>query len=405
MPHIIVSGAIANKPQNGGEAWVRLSWLNGFRQIGCDVHFIEQIDTTGLYDARGQLAAPQHSVQVRHFRQVVEQAAWDQRAYLLDQQGAILVGPSSPTQSLDGLLDRADLLVNISGHLHCESIFSRLRRKAYIDIDPGFTQFWHASGNAGARLAGHDLFFTIGENIGCADCPIPTVGIAWQHVRQPAVLTDWQDEASLPATHNQAQSPRNAGSGRLRFTTIASWRGAFGAVEFGGQRYGLKCHEFRKLLALPRRVPDCDFEIALDIHSADGQDFKSLGDHGWQIVDPRVVASSIEPFRNYVRNSNAEFSVAQGIYGETNSGWFSDRTVRYLAAGKPVLVQDTGFGRHLPVGAGLLAFCTLEQAVAGAEQIRGDYARHCRAASDVARQSFDARIVLPKFLNDCGISN
>jgi hypothetical protein len=186
-----------------------------------------------------------------------------------------------------------------------------------------------------------------------------------------------------------------------RFTTIGAWRGAFGPVHFGGRTYSLKVHEFRKVLELPRRAPQ-RFEIALDIHPGDQRDREALEASGWTLVDPRAKVPGPLEFRDYVQGSGAEFSVAQGIYVETNSGWFSDRTVRYLAAGRPVLVQDTGFSANLPVGEGLLAFSDLEGAVAGAQRIAADYDHHRVAARAIAESHFDSDIVLPRFLEQAG---
>ena len=186
-----------------------------------------------------------------------------------------------------------------------------------------------------------------------------------------------------------------------RFTTIASWRGPYGPVEYGGKRFGLKVHEFRKFIELPERAKQT-FEIALDIHPADEQDRIALGRHGWQLVDPRSVAADPAAFRRYVQTSGAELSVAQEIYVDTGSGWFSDRTVRYLASGKPALVQDTGFSRNLPVGEGLLAFSTLQEAIAGVERIAADYEHHCRAARELAETFFDSEKVLSQFMKEIG---
>jgi hypothetical protein len=157
-------------------------------------------------------------------------------------------------------------------------------------------------------------------------------------------------------------------------------------------------HEFRKFIELPQHTA-LSFETALDIHPADQKDLEALQRHGWHIVSPAVVARP-DDFRSYVQNSSAEFSVAQGIYVQTQSGWFSDRTAAYLASGKPALVQETGFSQHLPSGEGLLGFATLEQAIDGAEQIRSNYAHHCRAARAVAEEYFDSDKVLQKLLSE-----
>lgn len=366
MRTIIVSGALANKPHNGGEAWVRLNWLLGFRELGFDIWFIEQI-------VRG----PSLDAACAYFEKITGDFGFAGRAALIADDGETLRGPAM--RELCGVADAAELLVNISGHLRIEPLFSRIHRKAYLDIDPGFTQFWQASGNLGARLEGHDFFFTIGENIGTPGCPIPTCGIEWCKTRPPIALSHW------PVVAGEFE----------KFTTVASWRGAFGPVEFDGVTYGVKVHEFRKFIELPQRASG-KFEIALDIHPSETRDLSSLRDHGWQIVDPKKTAADPNAFRDYIQKSSAEFSAAQGVYVQTRSGWFSDRTAAYLASGKPVLVQDTG--TRLPAGEGFIPFCTVEEAVAGAQRIAGDYRRHCLAARALAEAYFDSAKVLTAFL-------
>jgi glycosyltransferase involved in cell wall biosynthesis len=164
----------------------------------------------------------------------------------------------------------------------------------------------------------------------------------------------------------------------------------------------VKAHEFRRFATLPRLASQT-FEIALDIHPADHQDRHLLEHLGWRLSDPRVVAGHPSTFRDFVWRSGAEFSAAQGIYTATNSGWFSDRSVRYLASGKPVLVQDTGFRRNLPTGRGLLAFNTLEEAVAGAVSIRDRYEEHSAAARRIAESDFDSDRVLARVLEEVGV--
>ena len=161
---------------------------------------------------------------------------------------------------------------------------------------------------------------------------------------------------------------------------------------------GVKVHEFRKFIRLPE-LAAARFELALDIHPADQPDLTLLHEHGWLIADPKVVAGTPALFRRYVQTSAAECSVAQGVYVQTHSGWFSDRTVRYLASGKPALVQDTGFTRQYPTGLGLVAFTTLDEAVDGAQQIMQHYSEHSRAARAIAEEYFAAPKVLGDLLN------
>ena len=262
---------------------------------------------------------------------------------------------------------------------------ARFRRKAYVDLDPGFTQIWHETGHL--RVGGHDAYFTVGTNIGSAACTIPTGGTRWQPILPPIVLDEW---------------PVCSLERRTAFTTIANWRGPFGPVQWNGKTLGLKVHEFRKFLDLPAKTGQ-QFELALNIHRAEEKDLQALDRHGWKIVNPSEVAGDPDSYRRYVQNSGAEFSAAQEIYVATQSGWFSDRTAAYLASGKPALVQDTGFSRMPPIGKGLVSFRTPEEASDGARIIRDDYPGHCRAARTIAEEFFDSRKVLGSFLTSVGI--
>jgi hypothetical protein len=326
------------------------------------------------------------SANVAYFERVMHDAGLNPTSALICDGGPETCGVAY--RDLLDIAEAADLLLNISGHLTLEPLMRRLRRKAYLDLDPGFTQFWHAAGHDGARLSGHDFHFTIGENIGSRDCSIPSGDIRWRHTRQPAVLT----------------VDAGAHSGWTgRFTTVASWRGPYGPVQHGTTTYGLKVHEFRKLIDLPQRAA-AEFEIALDIDPADARDLQLLCDHGWRVVDPRSVVPDPQSFDDYILGSDAECSAAQGVYVATNSGWFSDRTVRYLAAGKPALVQDTGFSRNYPVGDGLIAFRTLDDAVRGVEEIQRDPRRHQQASRALAAEFFDSNRVIGRLLDDVGIA-
>lgn len=386
MTTIIVAGAIANKCHNGGATWTRLSWALGLKQLGFDVFFLEQIRREDCLDDRGVPTAFEDSENLAYFRQVSKQYGIAGAAALICDDGEQIYGAT--WSELLGVAAAAEMLVNISGHLTLAPLNQLPRRKIFIDLDPGFTQYWHAAANAASHLQGHDLFFTIGENIGTPRCPIPTGGIDWRPIRQPSVLDLWPDS---PGEHLD------------RFTTVASWRGPYGSVEYGGRSFGLKVHEFRKFIDIPSQS-DQSFEIALDIHPADAKDLRLLRDRGWHVISPAEVASDPDSFRRYIQTSGAEFSAAQGIYVETEGGWFSDRTVRYLTSGKPALVQDTGFGDRYPTGEGLLTFRTFDEAVAGVEQIVGDYDRHCACARAIAEEYFDSNTVLGELVDAVDIA-
>ena len=343
MTSVVVAGALANKAGNGGEAWVRLSYALGFRRLGCDVRLVEEAPA-----AAADALAYAHAVA---------------ELFGLDYVSADVADPG-------------DLLVNISGNVRSRTVRRRFRRTAFVDIDPGFTQFWHDRGIE--QIPRHDVYFTIGENIGSRDCPIPTCGLQWRATRPPVVLDEW---------------PVVVGAFD-RFTTVATWRAPFGPLE----PYGLKHHQWRSFLHLPT-VTKLPFEAALAIDPTDAADRNALEAQSWHVVEPTVTADP-EGFRDYVQGSGAEFSVAQGIYVETASGWFSDRTTRYLASGRPTLVQDTGFTRTLPADEGLVAFSTVEEAAAGARAIVDDYQRHALAARLIAEEYFDSDEVLAAMLED-----
>jgi len=374
---IVVAGALANKPWYGGEAWVRLGWVLGFKALGARVLFVEEIDTAS---AGGRASPACRPPGVRFFEEVCKRFGLADHSALLSTDGKAVAG--LPVGAVLDFAADADLLVNISGHLSNPDIFSAARRRAYVDLDPGYTQFWHAAGVGGLRLEAHDTHFSVGLNLGSPSCAVPTSGISWIPTLPPVLLSEWPLAPPV-------QEPR--------FTTVASWRGAHGPVLHGGRSYGLKVHEFRKLVTLPRRVP-ARLEIALDLHSADAHDGHLMREHGWHLTDPRAAAGTPEAFRLYVRRSSAEFSVAQGIYVETACGWFSDRSAHYLAAGRPVVVQDTGFGTSLPVGEGILAFRSLDDAEHAVRAAAKDPGGHARAARQIAEERFDSQKVLSTFL-------
>jgi len=365
----VVAGALANKPGSGGEAWVRLNWALGLERLGFRVVFVEQVSTSRPT-----------SRSIEYFRAVTRRFGLQDSA-LLDGTGSI-VGLSR--EAVRELAGDAALLVNLSGNLRDLALVEGCQRKVYIDLDPCYTQFWHADG-IDVGLAGHDHYFTVGTRIGAADCPVPTSGIEWIPTAPPVVLASW------PAVQ----------TGGGRFTTVASWRGAYGRVEYDGHVFGQKAHEFRRMRELPRRAPFA-FELALAIDPEDALDRVGLVKAGWRLVDPSEVASDPERFRQYISGSSAEFSVAQSIYVETRCGWFSDRTAAYLSAGKPALVQDTNLGQGFDAGKGLVLFRTLDEAVAGADDIAADYAAHCSSARGLAEERFDSDVVLRRLLERIG---
>ena len=386
---IVVAGSLAQRPGVGGHTWVLLQYLLGFRRLGYDVLFLDELTPDMCTDRAGAPCAFERSWNLEYFTDVMRRFGLDAAYSLSFNHGQRVTGMSrhDVIRTLD---ERGLLLLNIMGFLKDPGVLAAAPLKVFLDIDPGFGQMWKALGQADV-FTGHDRHVTIAPRIGLPDCTIPTCGIDWVTTRQPVVLEHWPRAEADEAAR---QKP---------FTSVASWRGAFAPVEFEGRMYGLRVHEFRKFFELPTRTGR-PFEIALKIDSVEHDDLAALARGGWQLVDPRQAAGSPDAYRDYVRNSAAEFMVAKNMYVDTRGGWFSDRSVCYLASGRPVLAQDTGLADLYPLGEGLLTFTTLDEAAACVETIDRDYARQARAARNIAERYFDSDKVLAELLAKLGVT-
>jgi hypothetical protein len=378
----IVCGSVAQRPGNGGHTWVFLQYLLGLRVLGWEVVFLDRLEPEMCLDAGGQACALEDSVNLRYLEQTMERFGLGDAYALLYDGGRECRGMSRP--ELLKRVEAAALLLNVNGFITDDEVLARARLRVFLDIDPGFGQMWRELGLHDA-FRGHDAYVTVGENIGEPGCTIPTSGLEWITTPQPVLLDLW---------------PVRSDAGE-RFTSVASWRGPFGPLEYEGKTYGLRVHEFRKFARLPS-LSRQSFEIALDIDPAEVDDLALLRDHGWSLADPATVAGDPWAYRRYVQRSKAELMIAKNMYVESRSGWFSDRSICYLASGKPVLAQKTGFEERYPTGAGLLAFGTLDEALEGAEEISRASRRHALAARSLAEERFDSRRVLGRLLERVG---
>jgi hypothetical protein len=367
---IVVSGALASKPHNGGEAWVRLSYVLGLRALGCDVHFVEQVASESCTDDA-----------LAYFDAVAAEFAMGS-AWLIQDDGAVVRGGDA--DELRALASEAELLLNVSGNLTWDPAFGAFRRRAYVDVDPGYTQCWLADGHSVGRAREHHVHFSVGLGLADGRARLPDAGLDWRATVPPVVLEEW------PATPAPAPD---------RLTTVASWRGGYGRLEYDGVLYGQKAHAFRALADLPARVP-VTLEVALAIDDSDAADRTLIEAGGWHVVDPRSVAATPDAFRRYVQGAAGEFSPAQQIYTDTVSGWASDRTARFLASGRPAIVGSTGLDGHLPLGDGLLTFTTAQEAVSAIEEVQAGYAAHCDAARSLAESHFASDRVLGRLLDE-----
>jgi hypothetical protein len=380
---IIVAGSLAQRPRIGGHTWVFLQYLLGFRRLGWDVLFVDRLEPEMCVDAEGRPTALRSSVNLSYLAGVMERFGLGERWSLLYDGGSEVVGRTR-AEVVD-LARRSALLLNVMGFLDHEDILAAAPLRVFLDIDPGFGQIWQELG-LHQTFQDHDRYVTVGERVGAADCRVPTCGIDWVTTKPPVELSEW---------------PAQPQTGRA-FTTVASWRGAFGPLEYEGRTYGLRVHEFRRFFDLPGRTSE-PFEVALDIDEAEAKDLAQLEANGWKLVDPRAVAGDPWRYRDYVQGSAAELMIAKNLYVDTRNGWFSDRSACYLASRRPVLAQDTGLDGLVPRGEGLLTFSTVEEAAESVEEITRDYERHSRSARAIAEEHFAAGRVLPRLLERLGV--
>jgi hypothetical protein len=380
---VFVSGMIAGDPHQGGATWAVLQYVLGLRGLGHDVYLVEPIASTSVRPAGASLPA---SINAGYFHEVAVRFDLTARAALLQRGMRQTVGVAYA--DLVKMAQRSDLLINISGMLTDPALFEAIPRRLYLDLDPAFNQLWHAVEGLDVRLDGHTHFATVGTLVGRPGCDVPTCGRTWLPTVPPIVLSEW---------------PMSPGDTAAPWTTVGNWRG-YGSITANGVHYGQKAHSFRRFMALPQRTR-ARLRPALAIHPAEVNDLAALRDHAWELVDPVVVAGTPDAYREFIRGSKGELAIAKSGYVQSRCGWFSDRSVCYLASGRPVVAQDTGFRHSLPTGEGLFAFDTLDEAVDGIERASADYGRHSRRAREIAECHFEAAGVLGRLLEQVGATD
>jgi hypothetical protein len=352
---IVVAGMVSDVPGQGGASWAVLQYVLGLRRLGHEVLLIEPVRS--LERSAG------------YFRRLAQTFALDAILVERDSGRRIELTRRQP--------DGADLLLNLSGVL-TEPVATDLR--VYVDLDPGFTQAWHAQG-IDMGFDRHDRFVTVGRSIGHSTCPIPDCDRTWVTIPQPIVLGHWPYASAVQ--HRAA-------------TSVGHWR-SYGSLVHDGIRYGQRAHATRELIRLPE-LSNIEVLLALGIDPGERDDLAALRLHGWRLTDPAQVASTPSAYRRFVQGSLLELGIAKHGYVTSSSGWFSDRSVCYLASGRPVVAQDTGFSSWLPTGDGVLSFRTAEEAASALDEVAGDYERHRRAARSLAEDVFDSDRVLGRLL-------
>ena len=382
---LLVLGIVGQYPM-AGVAWQAIHYLLGFRQLGWDAFYVEDSGAPP-YDPRRGGRGEDCAYAVGYVADVMRRVGLADRWVYVDLMHGETHGLSRTR--VDALYRDAAVIVNLCGATALRTEHGQGARLLYIETDPVYEQFRIASGEQSSLgfLSSHDVLFTYGENLGAADCPVPLERFTWHTTRPPVVLDCWEARTD---------------PGAVFFTSIASWENKGKDITFGGVTYQWSKHvNFLRFLGLPQRTPQ-RFRLAMD--PGDPAVEARVRGAGWELVDPRPISGDIDAYREFVYGSRGEFTVAKDIYVRPRSGWFSDRSACYLAAGKPVVTQDTGFGKFVPTGAGLFAYSTLEEAVEALARIDADYAAHGAAARRIAAEHFGARPVLQRLLADAGLA-
>ncbi|HTZ37940.1 MAG TPA: hypothetical protein VMB84_18060, partial [Stellaceae bacterium] len=358
-----------------GIAWQAAHYLIALDKLGYEAWYVED-SGAAPYDPRAESVVARCDYNLAQLRRAMTQFGFAERwAYHCALDGTY---HGLSQDALARLYREADALINLCGSHRLEERHLQCPVRILIDTDPGYQQINYAKGDAGERayIDAHTHWFTYGANIGLPGCPIPLGGVAWQPTRPPVDVDRWPQPPAAPTT------------GPACLTSIASWDNRGKDIEFEGSSYLWSKHvNFMRFLDIPRRRPETCFRMAI---RPPGEAIRAeLAAHGWRLVDPRPISAEIGRYRDFIAGSRGEFTVAKDIYVRTDSGWFSDRAVCYLASGRPVVTMRTGFERYCPTGEGVFAFADHDEALAAVDAIAADYPRHSRAAREIARECFD----------------
>ncbi len=384
MPQVIVAGYIVRYPL-AGNVLASLQYVLGFERLGCRTYFLEEHGPwpNSCFDPLAGRMSDDPHYGLGVLARVMEAHGLGDRWVYVDERRRC---HGLDQRALGGLFAGADALVNVSG-VNWLPEFAACPRRVFIDTDPGFTQFRLAGRSPAddwAHVRDHDLHFSYALNLGGADCAVPAVGLTWRPTRPPIVLGLWP----------VAAAPEGAA-----YTTVMNWQ-AYEPVTYDGVTYGQKDREFERFMDLPRRTP-----ARLRVAVAGGPTPRDrLTAHGWEVEDAVARSLGVEDYQGFIRASRGEFTIAKHGYVAARTGWFGDRSASYLASGKPVVMQDTGFGTRLPLGDGLLAVGSVEEAVAALARVEADYAAHARGARAVAESCFASNAVLAEILEAAGIA-
>lgn len=379
---VIVGSDIAHYTKSIGQFDNRMSYVACLQELGHDVVVLSDVYAERCFDGNYRRVGFEDFEGARDFDRLAK-AYDDDLVYSLIYEG----GAQTAGMSFDEAIaeaESADVLINIGGKLTTPEVVDPVPCKIFVDLAPGKTQVYETEYGLDQGLARHDLFYTVGLNVGRPSCVIPTGGLEWRGWRHPVPLALW---------------PTVIDAGATRFSTISGWAGKETFV-LDGRYSGEKSNQWQSFLEVPARAQQ-EMEIALRLPDGYEEDGRSLEENGWTISDP-LRLRDLDDYQRFVRAARGEFTVANQRYTEYRSGWFSERSARYLASGKPVIVQSTGFEDHVPAGLGVITYTTVDEAVEAVESVNSDYLEHCKAARAIAEEHFDGAALLAEMLETAG---
>ena len=379
---VVVGSDIPHYTRSVGQFDNRMSYVVSLCQLGHEVVVLADVYPERCYDEHYEPVDFEAFVGRRDFETLAGRYKVD-FAHCLIWDG----GPETAGLSFDEAIaeaESADVLINIGGKLKTSEVVDPIGCKIFVDLAPGKTQAFETEYRLDQGLSGHDLFFTVGLNVGDPSNVIPTCGVEWHPWMHPVNLDLW------PASVDESSE---------KFSTISGWAGKETFV-LDGRYSGEKSNQWQTFADVPHRSRQA-MEIALRLPEGYEADKEMLEHHGWTISDP-LQLRDLADYQDFIRRARGEFTVANQRYTEYRSGWFSERSARYLASGKPVIMQSTGFEDHVPSGKGYLTYTTPDEAVAAVETVNSDYQAHCEAARSIAEDRFDGTVLLAEMLEIAG---
>ncbi|GAA4013933.1 hypothetical protein GCM10022408_28840 [Hymenobacter fastidiosus] len=388
---IVVGGFIGLYP-TGGVTWDYLQYPLGFQLLGHDVFYIED---TGQYPTYRKTDRPLDDPfdTVTYLQKTMQEFGLSQRWAYRDTFNGKCYGMSL-AQVME-ICATADIFINVSDATIYREEYLKIPTRILLDSDPMFTQVqttevesidlrYHT---AKIPMSCYTHYFSFGENIGAENCRIPTLDINWLPTRQPICFDYW---------NKQAMSAQTC---KLSFSTVMNWSTRT-KLFFEKEEWGQKDVEFKKFIDLPKMFDDINFKIILAVSAGFKKNVNPshIENYGWKVLDPMDVIATTHDYKRFIQSSSAEFSAAKETYVKSNSGWFSGRSACYLAAGKPVVAQDTQWSKYIPSGEGLLACSDLTTASAAITDVIQDYPRHAKAAKSIGYEYFDSGKVLSHLL-------